>query len=240
MAFYRFLWASSSIPTQINHLPWVCGGDFNEVVSVGEKIGGNDRSIAAILSFRIALADCDISNLGFSGPLITWNNRWGDVANIQERIDRENDCIEIVNSYWDSFGDDIENGFYGDISVQLAGDRNTKYFHSKASNRIRKNAIHKLKYRFGIWKEKKAEIVMVLEDYLSGIFRSSNLSKEILEAATIHIIHIQTKLSTEDASTLLTPFSADEIKRALFSTGPTKVPGHRMDSMRSSSRNTGT
>ncbi|PON86984.1 Endonuclease/exonuclease/phosphatase, partial [Trema orientale] len=33
----------------------------------------------------------------------------------------ENDCMEIVNSHWGSFGNDIENDSFRDISVQLAG-----------------------------------------------------------------------------------------------------------------------
>ncbi|PON77977.1 Endonuclease/exonuclease/phosphatase [Parasponia andersonii] len=40
-----------------------------------------------MLDFCTTLLDCGLCDLGFSGPMITWNNKREKVANIQERLD---------------------------------------------------------------------------------------------------------------------------------------------------------
>lgn len=77
-------------------LPWLCGGDFNEIIYNSEKIGGLPRnSLPAILNFRLTLDECDLSDLGYRGPTITRNNKRGGRANAQERFDRY-----VGNSDW--------------------------------------------------------------------------------------------------------------------------------------------
>ena len=72
----------------VDSLPWVCGGDFNELLSVNEKIGDSEKSISGIIRFREVIDDCDLFDLGWSGPSLTWNNRRVGQGNVQERIDR--------------------------------------------------------------------------------------------------------------------------------------------------------
>ena len=56
--------------------PWIVGGDFNEILSLLEKINGNDKSPLAILSFKMVLSYCNWVDMGFKGPTVTWINRW--------------------------------------------------------------------------------------------------------------------------------------------------------------------
>ncbi|KAL5759510.1 hypothetical protein ACOSQ2_018348 [Xanthoceras sorbifolium] len=79
----------------VDQLPWVCGGDFNEILSLSEKQGGSEKSIGGVLNFRKAVEDCDLFDPGCSGPRLTWNNKREGVANIQERLDRF-----LVDSQW--------------------------------------------------------------------------------------------------------------------------------------------
>lgn len=68
--------------------PWVCFGDFNEIMWNTEKCGGNLRSNFYMGLFRDTIARCDLKDLGFTGAPFTWSNgRKGD-ANIKERLDR--------------------------------------------------------------------------------------------------------------------------------------------------------
>ncbi|KAF4372682.1 hypothetical protein F8388_000849, partial [Cannabis sativa] len=69
-------------------LPWICGGDFNEVLSINEKKGGVDRSLSAISDFQQALDKCDLVDMGFEGQCFTWLNKRQGVAHVQERLDR--------------------------------------------------------------------------------------------------------------------------------------------------------
>jgi exonuclease III len=69
-------------------LPWICAGDFNEVLSQEEHTGQNDRNENQMASFRNCLADCRLADLGYSGYPFTWDNRREGVANVQARLDR--------------------------------------------------------------------------------------------------------------------------------------------------------
>ncbi|CAM8939724.1 unnamed protein product [Rhodiola kirilowii] len=53
------------------------------------------------------------------------------------------------------------------------GDRNTKFFHAKASHRKQKNWILKLKDSRGVLQEGEDKIMDIVTDYFSGIFRAT-------------------------------------------------------------------
>ncbi|KAL5555044.1 hypothetical protein UlMin_037280 [Ulmus minor] len=65
---------------------WLCAGDFNEILSNSEKIGGCSKPQRAIDDFRRAIDDCQICDLGFEGDPFTWcYNKPNDL--IFERLD---------------------------------------------------------------------------------------------------------------------------------------------------------
>ncbi|TXG57064.1 hypothetical protein EZV62_018377 [Acer yangbiense] len=72
----------------VDDFSWLCGGDFNEILRVKEKSGGSNKSILGICQFREVIDDCNLVDLGFEGPKMTWNNRRDGDNNVQERIDR--------------------------------------------------------------------------------------------------------------------------------------------------------
>ncbi|PON76875.1 Endonuclease/exonuclease/phosphatase [Parasponia andersonii] len=53
-----------------------------------EKKGGTNKAPGAILDFRMALSDCELSNLNFSGPVFTWQSKHDGQIYVQERLDR--------------------------------------------------------------------------------------------------------------------------------------------------------
>ncbi|KAL5574544.1 hypothetical protein UlMin_016243 [Ulmus minor] len=68
-------------------LPWLCGGDLNELLFSHEKQGGIDRAHYLMSNFRETLNYCGLADLGFRGPKFTWCR--GNVTNlIQERLDK--------------------------------------------------------------------------------------------------------------------------------------------------------
>ncbi|BFG35644.1 hypothetical protein CerSpe_219180 [Prunus speciosa] len=67
-------------------LPWICFGDFNELLHSKEKEGGAPRLIRQMLAFRQAISDCALEDSGFEGAEFTWySTRMGG---IKERLDR--------------------------------------------------------------------------------------------------------------------------------------------------------
>ncbi|CAD6237922.1 unnamed protein product [Miscanthus lutarioriparius] len=47
--------------------PWLCLGDFNEILLSCEKEGGQPRPQRCMDKFRDALEDCSLTDLGFAG-----------------------------------------------------------------------------------------------------------------------------------------------------------------------------
>ena len=56
-------------------LPWLCFGDFNEILSQEEKSGGALRPQHQIEAFRDTVNKCEFIDLGFSGFNFTWCNQ---------------------------------------------------------------------------------------------------------------------------------------------------------------------
>ncbi|XP_075650201.1 uncharacterized protein LOC142620776 [Castanea sativa] len=67
-------------------LPWVCLGDFNEVLASDEKNGGNRRPMAPMIEFRNTLLHCGLVDIGFSGYRFTWRNGWPRAAFVERKI----------------------------------------------------------------------------------------------------------------------------------------------------------
>ena len=72
-----------------DNLPWLCCGDFNEILFNYEKEGGPPRVQRCMEDFRKALEDCDLHDLGFTGDPFTWRNNHHVAASYKrERLDR--------------------------------------------------------------------------------------------------------------------------------------------------------
>lgn len=76
-------------------LPWLCLGDFNEILYLHEKQGGHLREHDKMEAFRSVLGECGLEDLGFKGFPFTWTNGQKGNDNIQERLDR---CL--ANGKW--------------------------------------------------------------------------------------------------------------------------------------------
>ncbi|XP_071683852.1 uncharacterized protein [Lolium perenne] len=68
--------------------PWICAGDFNEVLYGTEQIGGNERQEWKMEGFRDAIEECKLEDLGFYGVPYTWDNKQQGNKNVKVRLDR--------------------------------------------------------------------------------------------------------------------------------------------------------
>jgi hypothetical protein len=97
-------------------LPWLCAGDFNEVLSDQEQFGGNDREEWMMEGFREVVQYCGFTDLGFSGAPFTWDNRRDGVHNIKVRLDRA-----LADEKWlDLFGDSVVSHVQTTVSDHCA------------------------------------------------------------------------------------------------------------------------
>ena len=71
-----------------SHLPWVCVGDFNEVLHQTEHVGVNDRSFSQIASFREMVDVCGFHDLGFKGRSWTFEKKIAGGSFCRVHLDR--------------------------------------------------------------------------------------------------------------------------------------------------------
>jgi ribonuclease HI len=88
-------WALIKHLAQLDPIPWVCIGDFNEVLTTSEKLGGSGRANSQMVAFRQTLEFCELTDLGYRGPKFTWSNCQEGSNFIKERLDRG-----VANAEW--------------------------------------------------------------------------------------------------------------------------------------------
>ncbi|KAF5475845.1 hypothetical protein F2P56_007609 [Juglans regia] len=79
----------------VHPLGWLCIGDFNEILFIGDKSGGAVRAFNQIESFRDTVELCGLSDLGFVGNKFTWSNGRHGASFTKEMLDRA-----FGNSSW--------------------------------------------------------------------------------------------------------------------------------------------
>ena len=84
-------------------LPWLCLGDFNDILSNTEKSGGAIQSQQQMDGFRKVVDYCAFQELGYYGSNFTWCNMQGGDNKIYLRLDRA-----FANLEWfEKFGEMI-------------------------------------------------------------------------------------------------------------------------------------
>lgn len=69
-------------------LPWMCIGDFNEILCSEERNSRIPKLLRPMQDFQSTLLHCGLVDLGFQGYRYTWRNgRRGD-AWVEQRLDR--------------------------------------------------------------------------------------------------------------------------------------------------------
>ena len=100
------------------------------------------------------------------------------------------------------------------------GDKNTAFFHQKASQRRRVNTVNRLKDKNGQWVENDEHVETLLLEYFNEMYTSKgvhDLSK-ILDL-------VQTKVTREMNRRLMQPYTEAEVFDALMQMHPSKAPG---------------
>lgn len=72
----------------LSSLPWLCFGDFNEILQLNEKTDSNTRCLSMVSEFRDAVHDCGLTDIGCKGYPFTWSNKRYGPSLIEERLDR--------------------------------------------------------------------------------------------------------------------------------------------------------
>jgi hypothetical protein len=100
------------------------------------------------------------------------------------------------------------------------GDRNTKYFHQRATWRAKKNKIVSLKDENGRVVKRQEEMKKVASSFFNNLFLQD---ESVCPNEIINLM--KSKLTAAMNESLTKDFSDWEIEKALFQIGPLKAPG---------------
>lgn len=82
------LWERLHLISSMNLMPWICVGDFNEVLYHWEKNGKWEEEYYRMDAFRDVLADCALMDVESKGCAFTWSNNRDEEALVKKRLDR--------------------------------------------------------------------------------------------------------------------------------------------------------
>lgn len=116
--------------------PWLCAGDFNEILDLSEKWGGNGQQRSLMEAFKNTLEVCELHDLGYRGSKFTWSNGREGAEFTKERLDRM-----VANQEWcDLFP-------FINISIEAAVNSDHTPLHLTLQHRDRR-AQQKRKFRY--------------------------------------------------------------------------------------------
>lgn len=98
----------------------MCIGDFNEALSKDEQCGVSERGDAQMQLFRDCLEDCQLMDLGSTGPKLTWNNRQEGERNVRVRLDRVVANGQFIKLFNDSLVENIITTSSDHFAVMLS------------------------------------------------------------------------------------------------------------------------
>ena len=83
----------------LHTMPWVCMGDFNEVLRHDEHVGIGNRSQAQIQGFRDVVDVCGLVDLGYKGTRWTFEKRVAGGSFTRVRLDRALGLVEWCSQF---------------------------------------------------------------------------------------------------------------------------------------------
>ena len=79
--------------------PWCCIGDFNDILHASEKQSVHAPYYNQMEDFWVALEECELANLGFTGHKFTWTNRQLGSAHTKQRLDRDTTNRVLIEKF---------------------------------------------------------------------------------------------------------------------------------------------
>jgi hypothetical protein len=102
----------------------------------------------------------------------------------------------------------------------MHGDKNTAFFHNYAKVRRKRNTILKLKDGNEEWIEGNDAMGNLIHEYFSSLF-----SSKVQQTDGELLNRVIPRVTSEMNASLLKPYTAEEVKEAMFSIGDFKAPG---------------
>ncbi|XP_026383730.1 uncharacterized protein LOC113279243 [Papaver somniferum] len=243
----RILWTEMEAISELNK-SWLEIGDFNDIVSLDEKVGGRSPNRRSMLDFSECLDTCELIQASHSGLQFSWLKKvlndwnWSVFGDVNVKIkEAEKDVQEAMNIS-DNCPYDVEalknlveaEYVYNSREVHLQtllkqksrlnwikdGAANTAFLHANLKVRKTRNLISELEFGDGNVITNQSEIADALVKYYKEKFEFQDVS---IEESLIK--SIPEVITSEDQQMLEKIPEEEEIKETIFSIHPDSSPG---------------
>ncbi|XP_056688091.1 uncharacterized protein [Spinacia oleracea] len=103
-----------------------------------------------------------------------------------------------------------------------AGDENTTLFHQSIRQRRTLNQIYSIYDMHGNWKEDSTEVSMAFSEYYTSLLGTTQTNRK---AVLSQVVQLGPLINDQHRAILNGPYTADEVRKALFSIPGVKAPG---------------
>ncbi|XP_061338560.1 uncharacterized protein LOC133285366 [Gastrolobium bilobum] len=160
------LWEDLRRLQSVFNEPWLLAGDWNKIISAGEKKGGAPVDINRCKAFESVLEECNLINLGGSGPIYTWKGpKFAHLDRVYKRLDRA-----VANAQWRTTFDEATV----QVIPRTFSDHNPLLLSLWNDSKWNTNV-------FGIISTKKSSILRRLAGIQRALERGHNWHLELLE-----------------------------------------------------------
>ncbi|GAA0167534.1 hypothetical protein LIER_22447 [Lithospermum erythrorhizon] len=175
---------------------WCVIGDFNDILEVEEKQGGNERTEAKVIQDKLKE---------------TYES---------EFFEREG-VISVESELDEPWAED-ENFWSQRAKFEhlKESDKNKKFFHTLAMVRRRRNMLMRLNDSAGVWHEGGEAVEQVVLEYFEGIFWANDVCHPDRVVSKV-----DRKVTNEMNCQLTRVVTSKEVKRAVFDMPTDKSPG---------------
>ncbi|KAK2664375.1 hypothetical protein Ddye_002949 [Dipteronia dyeriana] len=135
---------------------------------------------------------------------------WRIINKLENQLD---EALSTEEKYWQQ---------RARVDWLRGGDRNSRFFHSKASGRRACNRIRGLTDVDGNWRGSRENMEKIISNYFTSIFTTSCPSQNDIDLV---LEGVQPKLSRSLSHFLESSFTGEEIRRVVFEMCPSKVLG---------------
>ena len=206
--YFEALWLSNSKCYEVVQQAWASGAGLSigaRMAACADKVGSWAATMFGDVKKRVKRKEEELEG---------WQSRVPDSVMLnkcRELVGELDELHRLEESYWHA---------RARVNELRDGDKNTSYFHHKASYRKRRNAISQLKDECGVLKVEEEEIGDIISAYFTNMF-SSSLPSGFDEA----LAGISLKVGDDSNAALNDIPTRDEIHYALFQMHPNKAPG---------------
>ncbi|XP_062151970.1 uncharacterized protein LOC133860363 [Alnus glutinosa] len=205
-------------------VPWLCTGGFNEILDHSKKEGAAIRRESQIDDFRITLEECQLCDLGYTGPKFSWSNKRKDATFTKERLGHA-----VANKEWRALFQVV----FVTILASCTSDHNPIYV------QFSEQPSEWQSYKWGF----KFEDSWNTDDdtfftNFSAFYKVLNLMFLLYHAFSIiysnysgpngvenYLRHLERRVMGDMNDSLLRPFTKAEVSFALSQMHPFKSPG---------------